>query len=145
MADKITRETRSRNMSKIKSKDTKPELLVRKFLFSKGLRYRLNVKNLPGKPDLVFPKYKTVVFVNGCFWHHHNCKYGTTPKSNTAFWIEKFKKNKSRDLSNYHDLKLNGWNVIVVWECELKKNVREHTLNKLYKEIKNIHGHTVLM
>lgn len=145
MADKITRETRSRNMSKIKSKDTKPELLVRKFLFSKGLRYRLNVKNLPGKPDLVFPKYKTVVFVNSCFWHHHNCKYGTTPKSNTAFWIEKFKKNKSRDLSNYHDLKLNGWNVIVVWECELKKNVREHTLNKLYKEIKNIHGHTVLM
>lgn len=87
-------------MSKISSKDTKPEILVRKFLFSKGFRYRINVKTLPGKPDIVLPKYKTIIFVNGCFWHGHNCKKGKLPSSNTDFWKEKISNNKSRDAKN---------------------------------------------
>ncbi|EGO9938281.1 very short patch repair endonuclease [Enterococcus faecium] len=137
MTDKISKEARSRNMSHIHSNNTKPEITVRKYLFSKGLRYRLYDKRFPGKPDLIFPKYNTAVFVNGCFWHHHNCKFGTTPKSNTGYWVEKFKKNQDRDLKNYESLKAIGWKVIIVWECDLKNKNVENTLKNLYKEITN--------
>lgn len=125
-------------MSKIKSTDTKPELLVRKYLFSRGLRYRLHDNRLPGKPDLVFPKFKTAVFVNGCFWHRHNCKFATTPKTNTEFWKKKFEKNIFRDQKNYSLLREEGWEVIVVWECELRKDSKENTLENLYKKIINM-------
>lgn len=135
MADKISKEARSRNMSLIQSKDTKPEMLVRKYLFNRGLRYRLHDKRLPGKPDLIFPKYKTAVFVNGCFWHRHGCKYTTTPKTNTDFWLAKFQKNVNRDIRNYEELEKSGWNVIVVWECDIKKDRREESLSELYEEI----------
>ncbi|GEK88594.1 T/G mismatch-specific endonuclease [Alkalibacterium putridalgicola] len=135
MADKISKEARSRNMSLIQSKDTKPEMLVRKYLFNRGLRYRLHDKRLPGKPDLIFPKYKTAVFVNGCFWHRHGCRYTTTPKTNTDFWLDKFQKNVNRDIQNYEELDEAGWNVIVVWECDLKKDRREETLAELYDKI----------
>ncbi|ROY11175.1 DNA mismatch endonuclease Vsr [Enterococcus faecium] len=137
MTDKISKEARSRNMSHIHSNNTKPEITVRKYLFSKGLRYRLYDKRFPGKPDLIFPKYNTAVFVNGCFWHQHNCKFGTTPKSNTGYWVEKFKKNQDRDLKNYESLKAIGWKVIIVWECDLKNKNVENTLKNLYKEITN--------
>ena len=120
--DKHSKETRSYNMSMIKSSGTKPEETVRKYLFSKGLRYRKNVKTLPGKPDIVLPKYKTIVFVNGCFWHgHKGCKYFVMPKTNVEFWTEKITKNIARDEITYKKLQNMGWNVIVVWECELKK------------------------
>ena len=108
-------------MSKISSKDTKPEILVRKFLFSKGFRYRINVKTLPGKPDIVLPKYKTIIFVNGCFWHGHNCKKGKLPSSNTDFWKEKISNNKSRDAKNSDLLVKLGWKVIIIWQCEISK------------------------
>ena len=110
---------RSYNMSRIKGKNTKPEETVRKFLFSKGIRYRKNVKNLPGKPDIVLKKYKTVVFVNGCFWHgHEKCRYFVMTKSNTDFWNEKILRNINRDNKTYETLMNSGWNVITVWECE---------------------------
>ena len=134
--DVHSKEVRSYNMSMIKGKDTKPEELVRKFLFSKGLRYRKNVKTLPGKPDIVLKKYQTVVFVNGCFWHaHENCKYFVMQKSNVEFWSEKISKNIVRDSATYQALSKLGWNVIVVWECELKKDRRENTLEYLYYNI----------
>ena len=136
MADDHTPEQRSYNMSKIRRKDTAPEILVRKYLFSRGLRYRIDDKRFPGRPDLVFPKYKTVVFVNGCFWHHHNCKYFVWPKSNTEYWYDKIGKNENRDKENIDKLKLMGWKTIIVWECELKNN-RENTLSKLYGNIIN--------
>lgn len=110
---------RSYNMSRIKGKNTKPEETVRKFLFSKGIRYRKNVKNLPGKLDIVLKKYKTVVFVKGCFWHgHEKCRYFVMPKSNTEFWNEKILRNINRDNKTYETLMNSGWNVITVWECE---------------------------
>lgn len=134
--DKHSKEVRSYNMSRIRSTNSKPETMVRKFLFSKGLRYRKNVKTLPGKPDIVLKKYKTVVFVNGCFWHgHENCKYFVMPKSNTDFWDEKISKNIVRDNATYQTLTELGWNVIIVWECELKKDKRENTLEYLYYNI----------
>ena len=120
MVDVHAPKIRSRNMSAIKEKNTKPELTVRKFCHSRGLRYRLHRKNLPGTPDLVFPKYNCVVFVNGCFWHQHeNCKIANKPRSNTAFWDEKFKKNLERDIRNQQLLKDLGWDPIVIWECEI--------------------------
>ena len=123
-------------MSMIKGKNTKPEEIVRKYLFSKGLRYRKNVKTLIGSPDIVLPKYKTVIFVNGCFWHgHKDCKYFVMPKTNTEFWAEKISKNIDRDNNIYHKLIELGWNVIIVWECELKKDKRENTLKYLYYNI----------
>lgn len=123
-------------MSRIKGKNTKPEETVRKFLFSKGIRYRKNVKNLPGKPDIVLKKYKTVVFVNGCFWHgHEKCRYFVMPKSNTEFWNEKILRNINRDNKTYETLMNSGWNVITVWECELKKDKIENTLEYLYYNI----------
>lgn len=134
--DSHSKEVRSYNMSQIRSTNSKPEIIVRKYLFSKGLRYRKNVKSLPGKPDIVLKKYKTVVFVNGCFWHgHENCKYFVMPKSNTVYWQEKIHKNIERDTITYRALTQLGWNVIIVWECELKKDKRENTLEYLYYNI----------
>ncbi len=123
-------------MSKISGKETKPEVLVRKYLFAQGFRYRKNVKDLPGKPDIVLPKYKTVVFVNGCFWHgHKNCKRSTLPTSNTQFWKEKISKNILRDSENVQKLMNMGYKVLTVWQCELTAKTREKRLNKLIKHI----------
>ena len=136
--DVHTKEMRSYNMSRIRSKNTKPEEIVRKYLFSKGLRYRKNVKNLPGTPDIVLPKYKTVVFVNGCFWHgHKGCKYFVMPKSNTIYWKRKISNNINRDKIIRKKLIELGWNVLVVWECELKKDNIEIPLSNLYRNILN--------
>ena len=136
MADTKTPEERSDNMSRIRSTNTKPEEIVRKYLFSKGFRYRKNDKRFPGKPDIVLPKYKTVVFVNGCFWHMHNCSRSRLPKSNLEYWQPKIQRNIERDRENYKKLTEDGWNVIVVWECELKKKVQEERLERLCSEIR---------
>ena len=137
MADVHSSETRSYNMSRIRNKDTKPEELVRKYLFSKGFRYRKNDARLPGKPDIVLPKYKAVVFVNGCFWHGHTgCRYFVWPKNNSKFWREKIIGNIARDQKNYELLRALGWNVFVIWECELKRSVMEKTLDALINNIK---------
>ena len=139
MSDIHSKETRSYNMSRIKGKDTKPEVLVRKYLFSKGLRFRKNDRRYPGTPDIVLPKYNTVVFVHGCFWHlHPGCKYAVLPSSNVEFWEKKLYGNRSRDKQNQDKLTAMGWNVIVVWECQLKKDCRETTLNDLYRQIVGI-------
>lgn len=140
MADTITPEQRSRNMAAIKGRDTKPELIVRKYLFSRGLRYRVNNRKLPGSPDIVLKKYKTVVFIDGCFWHGHaGCKYFRLPKSNVEFWKHKIAMNYARDYANNIDLKLAGWRVIRIWECEIRtKAKREETLRKLYLMITGI-------
>ena len=135
MADNHSKETRSYNMSHIRSKNSKPEELVRKYLFSKGFRYRKNVRALPGCPDIVLPKYKTVVFVNGCFWHKHNCPRFVWPSSNEDYWRPKILRNVERDRQNAERLKAMGWSVITVWECELKKKVYEQTLEELIEEI----------
>ena len=137
MSDVHTKEVRSYNMSCIKNKNTKPELLVRKFLFSHGFRYRINVNNLPGHPDIVLKKYKTLIFINGCFWHgHENCRYFMLPKSNTTFWENKILNNKLRDRKNYQLLYDLGWNVIIIWECELKNYNKNYTLNSLLDELR---------
>ncbi len=133
----MTPEQRSRCMAAIKGKNTKPEVMVRKFLFSKGLRYRLNNRKLPGSPDVVLKKYKTVIFVDGCFWHgHEGCKYFRLPKSNTSFWEAKITRNIERDRETTQALKDLGWKVIRIWECELRnKGNREAALNKLFNDI----------
>ena len=134
--DNHTKEVRSYNMSRIRSANSKPEEIVRKYLFSKGLRFRKNVKKLPGKPDVVLPKYKTVVFVNGCFWHgHQGCRYFVMPKSNTEYWHEKINRNIERDMSVYKQLSELGWNIMIVWECDLKKDKKQNTLEYLYYNI----------
>lgn len=134
--DVHTRETRSYNMSQIKGKNTKPEETVRKYLFGRGLRYRKNDKRLPGHPDIVLPKYKTVVLVNGCFWHvHEGCKYFKWPESNVKFWKNKLTENRRRNVVKIQALKELDWKVIVVWECELKGDNQTTRLNKLYLEI----------
>jgi DNA mismatch endonuclease (patch repair protein) len=139
MADVHSKETRSYNMSKIHSKDTKPEILVRKYLFSRGLRFRKNDKRYPGKPDVVLPKYRTVIFVNSCFWHKHiGCRYFVLPTSNVYFWDNKLEANRLRDERNIKLLFCDGWKVIVVWECEIKKLVRDERLAMLYDEITHI-------
>ena len=136
MVDKFSKEVRSYNMSRIRSKDTKPEILVRSYLFSKGLRFRKNDKRYPGSPDIVLPKYKTMVFVHGCFWHlHDGCRYARIPKSIVEYWEKKLYRNKERDEHNQKELEEMGWNVITVWECELKKDKREKTLENLYIQI----------
>ena len=135
MADTHSKEVRSRNMSHIRSTNSKPEETVRKILFSHGCRYRKNVKTLPGKPDIVLPKYKTVIFVNGCFWHKHNCPRFVWPSTNTDYWIPKIQRNVERDISNHAELASLGWKVIVVWECELKKKCLDDTITRLEKEI----------
>lgn len=136
----MTPEERSRCMAAIKGKNTKPEMLVRRFLFSKGLRYRVNNPKLPGSPDIVFKKYHTVVFIDGCFWHgHEGCRYFRLPKSNVDFWRHKIAMNMARDYANNVDLRLAGWKVIRVWECDIKtKARREETLEKLYHEITGV-------
>lgn len=132
MADKHTPQQRSYNMSQVKSKNTKPELMVRKFLFSQGFRYRLHDKKLPGKPDIVLPKYKTVIFVHGCFFHgHEGCRYATIPQTRTEWWQEKINGNRRRDGENEARLSALGWRIITLYECELKPAQREQTLQRL--------------
>ena len=136
MADVHNKETRSYNMSMVKGKNTKPEMLVRKFLHAQGFRFRLHAKNLAGKPDIILPKYKTIIFVNGCFWHgHKDCKYFTEPKTNTDFWLKKINGNISNDRKVINVLKKEGWKIIVVWECKLKKDNFHKTLTALVKKI----------
>lgn len=135
MADNHSKEVRSMNMSHIRSKNSKPEELVRKYLFSKGFRYRKNVRTLPGCPDIVLPKYKTVIFVNGCFWHKHNCPRFVWPSSNEDYWRPKIMGNVERDKRNFSELQQLGWNVLTVWECELKKETIDVTLEQLEKRL----------
>ena len=137
MADIFSKEQRSRIMAAVKSKDTKPEELVRKYLFANGLRYRKNVKTLPGCPDIVLPKYDTVIFINGCFWHQHpGCKAATTPQSNRDFWIKKLQRNVQRDKEQFEELVKLGWHVIIIWECEISTiKKRDQRLPKLVEEI----------
>ena len=126
-------EQRSRNMSAIKSKNTKPEITVRKLLHSMGYRFRLHKKDLPGSPDIVLPKYKTVIFVHGCFWHRHqNCKYASNPKTRKEFWEAKFRENINRDKKHQENLSSMGWKIIIVWECEIKD--KDFDLNRLFKK-----------
>ena len=135
MADNHSKEVRSMNMSHIRSKNSKPEELVRKYLFSNGFRYRKNVKTLPGCPDIVLPKYKTVIFVNGCFWHKHDCPRFVWPSTNEEYWRPKIMGNVERDKRNLAELQQLGWTVLTVWECELKKKVIDATLDQLEKRL----------
>ena len=121
--------TRSENMARVKSKDTKPEIFLRKKLWHEGFRYRINYKKLPGRPDIYIPKYKTAIFVNGCFWHmHENCKYSSIPKNNHEFWKKKLTGNVKRDRENYKKLEDMGIKVIVVWGCEIKKIEKDNSM-----------------
>src|SRR5580700_10155548 len=139
MTDVHSPKTRSYNMSRIRAKDTKPEIIVRKYLFSKGFRYRLHVKNLPGKPDIVLPRYKTVIFVHGCFWHgHEGCKYFVVPKTKTEWWLKKIDRNKQLDTEHIKKLKSDKWNVITLFECKLKKGNIDSTLNNVIKKLNKI-------
>ncbi|MDP4202048.1 MAG: DNA mismatch endonuclease Vsr [Bacteroidota bacterium] len=133
MADVHDKATRSYNMSRIRNKDTKPEILIRKFLFANGFRYRLNDKKLPGKPDIVLPKYKTVIFVNGCFWHgHENCKYFKLPATRTEWWTAKIEGNIKNDIKQHALLRETGYKVMVIWECEIKnKSIFDTIINEI--------------
>ncbi len=138
MTDIHSKEVRSYNMSQVRGKNTKPELLVRKFLFSQGYRYRLYDKKLPGKPDIILSKYNTVIFIHGCFWHgHENCRYSALPKTRMEFWSDKINTNRKRDYENIKQLKSKGWNVLVVYGCELKKRKQETTLLNILQNIQN--------
>ena len=137
MADVHTPETRSFNMSRIRSKDTKPEMLVRRFLFSNGFRYRLHDKSLSGKPDIVLPKYKTVIFIHGCFWHgHEGCRYFVVPKTRTEWWLNKISKNIAKDAASGSVLHEAGWKVLILWECDLRKGAADSTMSLLLKELR---------
>ena len=130
--DRLTKEQRHRCMSAIRGKNTKPEIVVRKFLFGRGFRYRLNYPRLPGHPDIVLRKYRTAIFVNGCFWHgHDNCKYYRLPKTNVDFWRKKVERNKKRDIEEQRQLASMGWHCITIWECQLKPKIRRQTLESL--------------
>lgn len=132
MIDVVDKKTRSRMMAGIRGKDTLPEITVRKFLHSKGFRYRLHVKTLPGKPDLVFPKYHLALFIHGCFWHRHKgCRYATTPASNPEFWQKKFDDNVRRDKEVLRQLKRAGWRVLVIWECEINETELDALLHRI--------------
>ncbi len=136
MTDTVSKKQRSWNMSRIKGKDTKPELHLRSLLHKDGFRFRIHDVRLPGKPDIVLPRYKTVIFVNGCFWHRHKgCKYAYKPKSRQDFWQEKFRKTVLRDQKKIKELKQLDWKVIVVWECELKNDLNQ-LLERLIPDIK---------
>lgn len=136
MKSKFPKGTRSYTMSRIRSKDTKPEMIVRRFLYHNGFRYRLHVKGLPGKPDIVLHKYKTVIFVHGCFWHgHEGCKSGHIPHTNVAYWEPKIRKNKARDQNNFAQLAEMGYRVIVIYECELAPCIVNGALGKLMLDI----------
>ncbi len=125
-------------MSRIKGKNTKPEILVRKYLHAQGFRYKLHDKTLPGKPDIVLPKYKTVIFIHGCFWHgHHNCKYFTIPKTRTEWWTEKIEKNKANDEKAVKLLRKDGWKIRTVWECSLKPQKLNQSLQQIVNKITN--------
>lgn len=144
--DKLSAEQRHRNMAAIHSANTKPEIIVRKYLFSHGFRYRLNHKRLPGHPDIVLRKYRTCIFINGCFWHgHEGCKYFRMPKSNVQFWTAKITRNKERDTQVQRELAKMGWHCMTIWECELKHNVRERTLEALVYTLNQIYlkDHTI--
>lgn len=137
MADVHSKETRSYNMSRIQGKDTKPEMIVRRYLHSQGFRYRLHVKDLPGKPDIVLPKYKTVIFIQGCFWHgHEGCRYFIIPKTRTEWWTEKISKTTINDGIKQSKLRDLGWRVLEIWECELKKDKRGKTLEDLVTKLR---------
>ena len=136
MTDVHNKATRSYNMSRIRGKDTKPEMVVRRFLFANGFRYRLHDPKLPGKPDIVLPKYKAVIFVNGCFWHgHKGCSYFVLPKTRTEWWLQKIKGTMARDKAAEVALNVLGWKVIVIWECQLKKDNQTITLSSLLSAI----------
>ena len=137
MADTVTPAQRHYTMSQIHSSSTKPELKLRRALWRLGFRYRVNSKRLPGKPDIVLPKYRTVIFLHGCFWHgHKDCKYYTTPKTNTEFWTAKVARNQERDQEVWRQLEAKGWFVIIVWECQLKKAVLDETIARVEAEIR---------
>jgi len=136
MADVHSKEVRSFNMSRIRSKDTKPELIVRKFLFARGFRYRLHDKKLPGKPDMVLPKYRTVIFIHGCFWHgHETCQYFVVPKTRTEWWLNKISTNTRNDTRAMAALMAAGWKIIILWECQLRKKTINETLAALPAQI----------
>jgi DNA mismatch endonuclease, patch repair protein len=136
MADVHDAKTRSYNMSQIRSGNTKPEMLVRKFLHAQGFRYKLHDKTLPGKPDIVLPKYKTVIFIHGCFWHGHtNCKYFVVPKTRTEWWVNKINTNRRNDTKAVKALKKDGWKIIHVWECQLKSSKVDKALSSLLKKL----------
>lgn len=136
MADVHDKKTRSYNMSQIRSANTKPEMLVRRFLHARGFRYKLHDKTLPGKPDIVLPKYKTVIFIHGCFWHgHDNCKYYVVPKTRTDWWLNKIGRNQFNDAKAIAILKKDKWNIIAIWECDLKAAKREEVLNKVITKL----------
>jgi len=144
MADIVDRKTRSRMMAGIRGKDTKPELVLRRALHARGFRYRLHAANLPGRPDLVLPRYRTVIFVHGCFWHRHEgCRYATTPASNVAFWERKFRQNVERDREVRKRLKEAGWRVAIVWECGLKGDGVEETVEMVAEWLKAAVGREV--
>ena len=150
--DKLSPQQRHNNMAAIHGKDTKPEMVVRRWLWGRGFRYRLNHPRLPGKPDIVMRKYRTCIFVNGCFWHgHEGCRYYTIPKTNTEFWVNKVKRNKERDVKVQHELAAMGWHCITIWECELKPKVWEktleslaYTLNKIFLQDRTVKRYEIL-
>jgi DNA mismatch endonuclease (patch repair protein) len=138
MADVFEPEIRSCTMSRIRKTNTKPEVLVRSFLFQKGFRFRIHVKELAGNPDIVLPKYNVIVFVNGCFWHaHEGCKYNKMPKSRQDYWVPKILRNAKRDLTNKAELSSAGWDVLTIWECELEKDRKNTTLHQLSHYLKS--------
>lgn len=140
MTDVLSKEQRHKCMSHIRDKNTRPEMLVRKYLFSLGFRYRINVNTLPGTPDLVLRKYNVAIFINGCFWHGHvGCKYANLPKTNQLFWKQKIETNKKRDIEKQCQLRNLGWNIIQIWECELKPKSRIQTLEKLINTLNLLH------
>ncbi len=140
MADRMSKEQRHHCMASIRSKNTKPEILVRRYLFARGFRYRVNVKCLPGTPDIVLRKYRTVIFINGCFWHgHDNCRYFVLPKTNTEFWQTKIDRNRERDMRKRIHLRFLGWHTIILWECQLKPKEREATLQGLEHTLHQIY------
>ena len=146
MSDKLSAIQRHKNMAAVHSKDTKPEMMVRRYLWLHGFRYRLNHQRLPGKPDIVMRKYRTCIFINGCFWHgHEGCKYYTVPKSNTEFWVKKVQRNKERDNVVQRQLASMGWHSVTIWECELKAAKRGSTLESLSFTLNKIflHDHSV--
>jgi DNA mismatch endonuclease, patch repair protein len=137
MADVHSKATRSYNMSRIKGKDTKPEMLVRRYLHAQGYRYRLHVKDLPGKPDIVLPKYRTIIFIHGCFWHgHEGCRYYVVPKTRTEWWLNKINRNRENETKAVKALKKEGWRIITLWECDLKPALLDKTLTSILKKLK---------
>jgi len=135
MADNHSKEARSRNMARIRSVNSRPEEIVRRYLFAHGLRYRKNVRAIPGCPDIVLRKYRVIIFVHGCFWHHHDCGRFVWPATNESYWRKKIARNVTRDEENMRLLSYVGWRVFVIWECELKKDVAEENLRRLYENI----------